>query len=257
MAFLWATLIPKTSAPCLVSLKRFAGVRVAEVDTQIWIIGEATSQADRIEIDACLKQISGAVRFDRLPDDQLIQSGSTLPSARLPDIGELHWSLLKEWITFRLPPASLVGAISDTPAIEFVRRSSPHANESQEPSVLICHIDGFVTWADQASKHRIRRLSFACNQTGTVIVRGTPLPSIRGINFIEHDQIAVESGHSWSPAVSLETLKEILNVDESQLLLCQAGQPIQAIQRNDFVAATRAGIRATGNQFRISQQEQQ
>ena len=257
MTFPWATSIPKTSASCLVSLKHFAGVRVAEVDDQIWISGEAASQAEKIEIDACLKQISGATRFDRLADDQLIKSGSTLPTTRLPKLGETAWSPLNEWLTFQLPPASLAGTISKAATIDFVRRSSSHANESQEPSVLICHINEFVAWADQASKHRIRRLSFACNSTGTVIVRGIPLPSIHGKTFVEYDQIAVESGHSWTPTVSLNTLKKIFRVDDSQLVLCQAEQPIQTIQRDDFVAATRAGIRATGDQLRISPQGQQ
>ena len=249
MTFLWATRIPKTSAPSLVSLMPFIGVRVAEVDDQIWITGEATSEAEKLRINACLKQIAGAVRFDRLADDQLIESGNTLPSTRLPSLGEMDWDLLTDWITFRFPSASLVGAITDKAAIEFVRRSSPLANESLEPSILLCRIEALVAWADLASKHRIRRLSFACNPTGTVIVRGTPLPLIRGVTFVEHDQIAIESGHSWSPAVSIETLKEILKVDDSQLLLCQAGKPIQTIQQHDFVAATRAGIRLTGNQF--------
>ena len=257
MTFSWATSIPETSAPYLVSLKRFEGVRVAKVEEQIWITGQAASEAEKIEIDACLRQISGAVRFERLPDDQLIELGNALPSTRLPKLAEMDWSLLADWITFKLPLASLVGSISDSAAIEIVRRSSPHANQSKEPSLLICRIEAFVAWADQASEHRIRRLSFACNPSGNVIVRGTPLPSIRGTTFVEHDQIAIEAGHSWSPAVSLDTLKQILKVDGSQFLLCQFEKSIQAIQQDDFVAATRAGIRSTGDQFQISQEASQ
>ena len=254
MTYPWATSIPKTSAPCLVSLKPFFGVRVTEVDGQIWIKGEATSEAEKLNIDACLKQISGAVRFDRLSDDQLIETGNKLPSTRLPDRSEMDWMLLTDWFTFKFPLTSLVGTVSDSAAIEIVRGSSPHANQSLEPSLLICHIKAFVAWADQASEHRIRRLSFACNPEGTVIIRGTPLPSIRGTSFIAHDQIAVESGHSWAPAVSVETLKQILRADVTKLLVCQAGKSIQTIEQTDFVAATRAGIRSTGNQFQISQQ---
>ena len=257
MTFAWATSIPKTSAPSLVLLKPFAGVRVAEVDGQIWITGETSSETEKIKIDGRLKQISGAVRFDRLPDDQLVESGSTLPSTRLPDLSEMEWTQLSGWITFKLPLASLVGSIDSSATIEIVRRSSPHANETLEPSLLICQIEAFVVWADQASEHRIRRLSFACNSSGTVIVRGTPLPSIRGKTFVTHDQIAIEAGHSWSPAVSLDTLKQILGLDGSKLLLCQTGKSIQTIDQHDFVAATRAGIRTTGNQFQISQQELQ
>ena len=254
MSSLWATSIPKTSAPYLVSLKPFAGVRVTEVDDRIWICGEATSEAEKIEIDACLKQIAGAIRFDRLNDDQLIETGKTLPSTRLPNRAELEWDLLIDWITFRFPSASLAGTIADTAIIQFVRRSSPQANDSKEPSILVCRIEALVAWADVASRHRIRRLSFACNPTGTVIVRGTPLPSIRGTTFVEHDNIAIESGLSWSPAVSLKTLKEILRADDAQLLLCQSGKSIQTIQQQSFVAATRAGIRTTGLQFDLSRE---
>jgi len=253
MEFSWATSIPKTSAPFLVPLKRFSNVRVTEIDDRIWLQGEPVSQNERQDVDVCLQQISGAIRFDRFADDQLVPSGNTLPSSRLPQLPEDAWVSLTDWITFRLPQASLAGATSDFAKIKIVRQSSPHANQTQQPSILLCGIEEFVTWANRASDHRIKRLSFACNSEGTVIVRGTPLPSLRGRTFIDHDKIAIETGHSWSPAVSINTLKQILHGDDSQLLLCLSGKEFRAIDLHDFVAATRAGIRVTAKKFGTAQ----
>jgi len=249
MAFPWATSIPKTSAPFLVPLMHFAGVYVMETNDRIWIQGEAASEKEKLKVDACLQRISGAIRFERLPDNQLIQSGNTLPSRRLPELSLTAWILLTDWIAFQMPLASLVGKIDASVSIEIVRRSSPLANQTKEPSILICRIEALVAWADHASEHRIRRLSFACKRDGTAIVKGTPLPSVRGQSLVDHGQIAIESGYSWSPAVSIETLKQIFRVQKSQLLLCRSGKSVQAIELSDFAAATRAGIRLTGKQL--------
>ena len=253
MEFSWAVSIPKTSAPFLVPMKRFSNVRVAEVDERIWLQGEPSSQKERLEVEACLQQISGATRFDRLVDGQLVPSGNTLPSSRLPELSGDDWVLLNDWITFRLPDASLPGMIDDHAKIEIVRRDSSLANQTQQPTILLCHIKELVAWANRASEHRIGRLAFACSTQGVVVVRGTPLPSLRGKTLVDYEGVAVEAGHSWWPAVSIATLKEILCVNDSQLLLCQAGKEFQAIELGDFVTATREGVRATGEKFKNSQ----
>jgi len=191
-------------------MKRFCEVRVLETTDLIWLCGEATTQNQKTEIDVCLQQISGAVRFDRLPDGQLIQTGHKLPSCCLPEQPGSAWILLTDWIAFDLPQTSLVGISSETTTIEIVRQPLPKStDEIREPSILRCSIEAFAAWADRASEHRIRRLSFACNQDA---------------------------------------------VTESQLLICESNEPLQSIDRDSFVAATRAGIRSTLRQQNSSQE---
>ena len=230
-------------------------MRILETADLIWLYGEASTQNQKNEVDICLQQISGAVRFDRLPDGQLIQTGHTLPSCCLPEQPDTDWVLLTDWITFDLPQASLVGLADKTTTIEIVRQPLPKStDEMREPSILRCSIKAFAAWADGASEHRIRRLSFACNQGGDVILRGTPLPSIRGKVYIDYGEIAVEAGYSWAPAVSINTLKQILDGSDSQLLICESDEPWQAIDMDNFVAATRVGIRSTHRQHNSSQE---
>lgn len=249
MDFSWAASIPKTSAPFLVPMKRFSNVRVAEVDDYIWLQGEPVSQKERLDVEECLRRISGALRFDRRRDGQLVPSGMTLPSSRLPQLTEGGWAFLTDWITFGLPESALPGTVDNLAEIEIVRRNSSYANQTQQPTILVCRIQEFVAWADNASAHRVGRLSFACNHQGVVIVRGKPLPLLPGKTFVDYEQVAIETGCSWWPVFSIDTLKGILRLGDSQLLLCQPGEKFQSIELNDFVAATRAGIRATGKKF--------
>jgi len=78
-----------------------------------------------------------------------------------------------------------------------------------------------------------------------VLVQGEPLPPLPGRRFVVQGNVAVPAGFSWQPAVSPAVLARLLGAREDELALLYEDGTYCRLLAEQFVAATRAAVRAT------------
>jgi hypothetical protein len=119
------------------------------------------------------------------------------------------------------------------------------STEEREPGLLLTTLEDWIGFALSAPEVRLRPLQFAMNETGQVLVRGEPLPPLRGRRFVAHGNIAAPAGFAWQPAVSATVLARLLAVGDNDLALLYEDGTFCRVQAEQFVQASRAAVRET------------
>lgn len=115
----------------------------------------------------------------------------------------------------------------------------------QAASILVTSFSEWSEYAVTMPDVRLRRWQFAVSSNDTVIVRGAPLPSIRGQQFREIGDVAIPLGWACSPAIEGPVLTRVIGVDVGDLAVLSPHGTVQWIPGDAFVAATRSAIRLT------------
>jgi MoxR-vWA-beta-propeller ternary system domain bpX2 len=229
----WAVLLPQESLPALGPLRRVSGVTACERREGVWLQGPAAD----VELEAALRALPGGRRYTVLADGQLVAAGTRVPHGYLP---EGPWLPLPEWFGVRLDPASLAGRPGPGILLQLVPSS-----KFREAAVLLTTLDAWSAYAGTAPQIRLDRWSFALSDAGEVIVRGTPLPPIRGLAFVESEGIAVPAGWTWTPLVDAAVLRDLLGLEPGDLALLRPDGPWDRLPADVFVRATRSAVRLT------------
>jgi len=184
--------------------------------------------------------LPGATRFSVFPDRQLLAAGTHVPHGYLPTG---PWHPLAEWLGITLEPAGLAGKAGEKASVRLVRSSSP-----REANVLLVPLAVWRDYGVSAPQVRLERWSFAVNDSGEVVIRGTPLPPLPGQPFVERDGVAVPAGWDWAPPVDAAVLREVLGLAAGDLALLRPDGAWDRVPADAFVRAVRSAIRLSGEE---------
>jgi hypothetical protein len=141
-------------------------------------------------------------------------------------------------MTVELPLAALAGEPGSKASLAMVRCHVP-----KDSNVLWTIASAWHEWALSASQVRLRNLAFAATADSEVVVRGTPMPPIKGRRFVECDGVAVEAGWTWSPPLDAGVVREALELARNGLALLHSDGTWDHIPAEAFVHATRSAVR--------------
>lgn len=238
----WMTSIPVAESADLHALAQSINIELSIKGEIVWLRGEAESEEALLEIDQRLRSIPGALRY-RVVEASLLQPiDRLLPTCVEP---EGPWHSAASMLRVELPSAGLGGQKPDEVELRLVRTATSEANSTLTPSILECEFAAWSQWALQSSEARLSALAFACDESGHAIIRGLPLPPLAGKRWIEYDNVAVEVGHSWKPAISVETLNRSLSVTSEAIHFFETDGRQRVLDQSSFVMATRSSIRST------------
>jgi hypothetical protein len=94
-----------------------------------------------------------------------------------------------------------------------------------------------------APQARLAHWSFAADSTGRVVVRGAPLPPLRGTQYVEECGIAAPAGWHWAPPVEAAVARAALGLEQGDSALWFADGSWHKIAAGDWVRATRSAAR--------------
>jgi len=231
MSCAWAITLHKTHAGSLGALRLLPGIDVAQSGDGIWVRGKTIND----ELDRELLKLPTQQRFEVIGQDQLRPVGSRIPTGQLPS---LQWTPLAQWLSVRLPPAALAGEVRERVALQLVRSTQP-----REPTVFLTDLESWTKFATRAPEIRLRHLQFAVADDDRVLVKGSPLPSIPGKQFVDHDGVAVPVGFGWSPALDAAVVRRLFGVGEGGLAVWHEDGTLTLLSSEQFVPATRSAAR--------------
>ena len=241
----WAVKLSSNNANALGSVRLLTDLQVCEQGDQLWMRGPETTCDEN---DAIISALPGE-RFDVLPDGQLRPIHQIVPRGHLPQ-GE--WKPLKTWLEICLPTPAWTGELNNKVQLHLTR-----STDEQTSELLLCRAADWNQFALSTSAIRLQRLQFAVADDSRVLIRGTPLPTIRGDFFVVCENVAVPAGWAWWPCVSADTVRRVFQVENAQDLilwqLCPAvssGQKpapshFEVVPASAFVNASRSAVRAS------------
>jgi MoxR-vWA-beta-propeller ternary system domain bpX2 len=215
---------------------------VAEKEQFVWVRGNATDE----KLQPMLRSLPAVDRYELSSGNRLRKHGSRIPAESLP---ALDWRPLNTWLRVRMPPAEKEG---DKPPKELhpVSLRVVRSTEELPPELVMTSVAEWREFAVSAPEFRLRRLRFAADADGNVVIRGKPLPSLPGRQFVLHGNIAVQAGFMWKPAVSAEVLARRLGLSANALALLNEDGTFSKIESEQFVPATRGAVRETAEELR-------
>lgn len=230
----WLIVLPASESAALAQLRLWPGVRVLTDADRVYVQGGRTA-ADQQRVLLGLPTLD---RFEVRKQGVLFRPGERTPSGNLP---EGNWLPIRDCVDAALPAAAVVTARVPRVELEIV----PAAGPVQTPGLLLTDRESWITWGATAPQARLEQLTFAVSDDERVLVRGRPLPPVRGMQFVELDGVAIPAGCSWQPQVDANTLRDAAGVESDSLLLLHRDGSREVLTMNDFVPARRSAIRAT------------
>jgi len=228
----WALCLSRGEAGCAARLRQTPLVEVCEIADKVWLRGPY-----REEIAEQIHAMPTGVRFRVLDDGQLIPWGARVPQGRLP---AGNWRPLAGWFELTLPTATVPATLPSRVGLRLVRDL-----QERTPSLLILSIERWLRYAETAPQVRLDGLQFVANESGRVLVRGTPAPPLAGELLVEESGVAVPAGWWWSPAVDGPVLRALLGLEAGELAILRLDGCVDRIAAGDFVRATRSAVRQT------------
>jgi hypothetical protein len=233
----WAIRLLRSDAATLAALRLRSTLEVLETEDEIWLRGKSADE----ELNLKLSALPAQARYEWLPDNRLRPLGKMIPAAVLPSA---PWQPLKSWLQAVFPPAALAGMDPVPVELRLVRSAGEH-----ETNLLQTDMSEWSRYALTAPKVRLERLRFAVDNVGRVLVQGNPVPPLPGKRFVVHGNIAVPAGFAWTPAVSTPVLLRVFGGAESSLILWEEQGRFTRFSAEQFVPASRAAVKATGQVF--------
>ena len=245
MNFPWVICLASEDAASMAGLRLTSGIEVAEADRKIWLRGPAAGDS----IAAPLQRLPALARYE-VKGNRLRDLGCCIPSQVLPP---LAWQGLKTWMQVERPHQQTVSEIKPelSPAPVRLVRST----EEREPTLLLTSLQDWHEFAISAPEVRLKPLRFAVNEEARVLVQGEPLPPLPGPRFVVEGNVAAPAGFTWRPAVGSAVLARLLGARDQELALLYEDGTCCRVQTEQFVAASRAAVRATVAEFEESERE--
>lgn len=228
----WTVRISIADACTLARLRGKHGLEICFREDTIWLRGTEMHE----DLDRRLRALPGD-RYEVLPDRQLVRGGCRVPKGYLP---EGSWIALSDAVCVELDPPAL-GAEYDSKVHLRLVRGGP----TRSANLLLTAAETWTAYAERASEARLQQLAFAASETGTVLIRGVPLPPLSGARLVEDRGIAVPCGWTWTPRVDADVLRELFQLESGDLALLREDGAWEHLRADDFVRATRSAARST------------
>lgn len=228
--------LSRSNSARLALVRHLPGLEVCESYDAVWLRANEPSDAFRITL-AAVPATQSIVQSD----GQLIEVGKNVPRGHLPDS---NWTSLKEWIDVVPPTAGFSGQAPEPITLQMKR-----GEREEQATLLLTTFHLWKSYATSAPQVRLDRLTFAVHDDQHVVIRGTPLPPIKGQRFVLRNQIAVEAGWTWEPKVSPEVLSAVLQLGQHEVSLLASDGTWSHLCEDDFVRATRAAVHATATRL--------
>jgi hypothetical protein len=236
MNFPWVICLAREDASAVAGLRLTTGIEVAEADGRIWLRGPAATES----LAAALQRLPALARYEAFGGHRLRKLECSIPSDVLPP---LNWQPIKVWMQVEQPDEHAV--FRNKPHISSIGIRLVRSTEEHEPDLLLTTLQDWSEFALSAAGVRLGPLQFAVNETQQVLVRGQPLPPLRGRRFVAQGNIAAPAGFAWQPAVSSAVLVRLLGISENDLALFYEDGTFGRVQAEQFVPASRAAVRET------------
>jgi hypothetical protein len=242
MSSTWAASLPREEIAALKTLRRGPRLEVCDADSLVWLRGDRADE----RLDRRLRMIPGGRRFAVQGDGQLRPVESHVPVGHLP---RGPWTPLAEWLDVDLPTAAWPGESTDRVPFR-LERSAMSEDASVEPTLLVTSLSAWTAYGRTAPQVRLDRWTFAADRQVRVIVRGLPLPPLRGERFIERGGVAVPVGWRWTPEVDPQVVRDLLcretpHMQPNDLALLFPDGSWEHLASESFVKADRSAIRLT------------
>lgn len=229
----WVLVLQGSDLPKIGKIRCWLGMQAAELEGQLWLRCPM-QQAELEEALRCLPLL-----FTYREDEQglLFREGQLTPSARLP---QLNWTPLTEYISVELPTAALPAMAPN----KYTVKLTPLAT-AQNGVGLKTTLEQWQQYAETAPAIRLECLHFALSEIGEVMILGEPLPPISGEEFWQRGSVLLPAGYDleWPIVAELLAIREN-TAGQYYLVFDQKGN-WEKIEKECFVPATRAGIRAS------------
>lgn len=231
----WAIRVHKDHALACGALRLRGGIEACpDASGDIfWLRGPELSE----DLAHDLRKLAADGIFNVWDDGAVLREGCRLPIDRLPATG---WQPLDRWLSPVAQSTVPAATLSSRLALTLERDA-----DERPSSVLLTTLDSWAAYAQAAPSVRLSVLMMAASQDGRVIVRGTPLPSIRGMRYVESAGIAVPSGWTIRPRVDASVLASLLALGKGDLALFRTDGSFEQIPARCFARCTRAVIRQT------------
>lgn len=239
----WIASVPRERASLLTELWLRDGIDVQLTDDVIWLRGSVVDDS----LLVALRRIADCERFDVDASGRLVPFGLRVPVDVAP---EGKWTPLRAAISLKSPLRSVPAECS-----QLIPLSLNHGGSAGEANVLALSFAAWRAYVEVAPQVRLQSLTFAVSNAEQVVVRGLPLPSLRGQTFVEVDGVALPSGWTLGRAVSRTTVRRLCgarSTDDFLLLSVDADGLVSRVERIAeacFVAASRSAVRLTEAQF--------
>jgi hypothetical protein len=227
----WAVRLEAADATYAAALRTVPQLLALVDEHALWVRGPTLDEP----LELRLRSLPGAQRFDVDAANRLTRIGQRIPSGTLP-AGD--WRPLRDWFAVELPGAALAGVTDERMPLELVRGGKP-----AEPTLLRLELNAWRDYALQAPQVRLECWTFAVSQSGSVLVRGTPLPPLPGERFVESAGVAVPAGWTWAPAVEASVVRDVFGLGAGELALWSTDGSWERVRTEDFVKATRSAVR--------------
>jgi hypothetical protein len=226
----WVIEVHEADSASLGRLLIFPGIEVCEQGESIWVRGDSKTES----LETLLRTLA-VKRYTCLPDGQLVLVGETVPSEYLP---MADWIALTDWFDISLETTGFAGIPPERASLSLVR-----SDQEKAPNLLLTNKSEWLAFADIAPQVRLHSLSFAVSDQGSVLIQGSPLPSLPGTYFVEHASVAVMAGWTWQYKLDDSVLRSLFHLQDEEMVLCFPHGSYQKLHQNDFVKATRAAVR--------------
>ena len=232
----WAVRLDAMNAHYAAALRTAPQVQALEVDGAVWLQGSSLDDA----LEMRLRSLPGAERFHVDGEGQLVVAGNRIPSGRLPSG---NWRPLRQSISVELPGRAFAGVAEERLPLRLVRGGKP-----AEPALLRVSLQAWRDYAIRAPQVRMQHWTFAVSQSGEALIRGTPLPPLAGVRFVEDAGIVVPAGWTWTPAVEAAVVREAFGLKPGELALWGTDGAWERLSDESFVKATRSAVRLSAEE---------
>lgn len=229
----WAIRLHPAALLAAGAVRLRGGIEACEAAGMVWLRGDDLSD----ELAYELRKLAADGIFDVAAEGTLTRPGTILPEGKLPEAG---WQPLDRWLALAPQPAALGAELPGRVALRLAR-----AEQESPATLLLTSIEAWAAYAVGAPAVRLSVLTMAACADGRVIVRGMPLPPVRGTRFTLDEGIAIPCGFCVVPRVDAAVLKDRLGLAEGDIALFRPDGAYERIVAASFARATRGGARQT------------
>jgi hypothetical protein len=218
------------NAEALGAVRCLPGLQVAVHNDAIWLRGIHAP-------DVALQQLPVQQTLAAGADGLLFQPNALTPVATLPT---LNWQPLPAFLSLQAPVAAMPGAM---PAPVFIQLVP--AAKAATGYALLTTLALWQQYAETAPAVRLQPLQFAVSDKAEVLITGQPLPPLPGTEYWMWQGMLLPNGYDFEIPLAAHFISQKINPDSKALILFDTAGRWQAIDKNNFVPATRSAIRQT------------